>query len=272
MNYYKKYVFAFFIFIVGLICGLVISQNFTKNNILHSQSIDNNQIRSTDNANSVDKSFLWLDFPMEYFSKDDVQWGSLIDGSRDDTKMTNYDEAAIKNIAVYQSYPTTNISIQSYSSEIVPLELSSPSQTQEQINKLGDIEVYKAQESYKKFGVLVSHYLPDNYIYDIKKFDVDNDGQDESIVSSTQTFTAGFGSYRTDIVKGNNVIFSIREDNSSIIPAETPNGFYIEWGSVGEFNGRCCEEGVKRTRFVYKDGQFTPLYEQEVRYLKIGKK
>jgi hypothetical protein len=271
MKYNKKYVFILFTFIVGLICGLVISQNFIKDNTLHLESIGNNQSKTNDVANTFDKSFPWLDFPMEYFKKEDVQWGSVKDKS--DDEISDYKIAAIKNIAVYQSYPVTSTTIQSYSSEVFPLKLLSAGETQAQIAKM-EMGSYRAEESFKKFGVLTSHYLPAYSIYAVDKFDVDGDGQDESIVSYTQTDAAGFGAPMTDIIKGNNIIFTLSETGStvnSILPAETTNGFYAEWGSVGEFTGRCCEEGLKRTRFVFKDGKFTPLFEQEIRYLKVGK-
>ena len=119
--------------------------------------------------------------------------------------------------------------------------------------------------------MLVTNYLPDYYIAYLDEFDVDGDGKKETIVNYNVTGAADAGSYNSDIVKGDQIVFSVREDNSKIIPADTDNGFYVEWAN-GEFGSpRCCAEGIMRTRFVWRDNEFAPIYEQEVRYLKIGK-
>ncbi len=78
--------------------------------------------------------------------------------------------------------------------------------------------------------------------------------------------------YKTDIIKGDKIVFSSTEDNSSIVKSENGNGFYVEWNNPKYQYSRCCEEGLTRTRFAYKSHQFIPIYEQEVRYLKIGKR
>lgn len=258
-----KFILIIVIFLAGFISGTIF--DITQAGRNSAQPKVDNKVES---SQSGDISNIWMDLPLDYFSKNDVQWGSAGNGNGD--KITDYTQAAIKNMAVYQSYPATITTIQSYSNEEIDLKLLSPSETQKKISEMQTGQ-NKAEDSYKEFGVLVSHFLPEEYIYSVKKFDVDGDGQSESIVGHTQTFAAGFGSYTTDVIKGNKIIFSVTEDNASIIPADTSNGFFVEWGSVGELNGRCCEEGIKRTRFVFKDGEFKPLYEQEVRYLKIGK-
>lgn len=216
------------------------------------------------------QSFTWLDLSLDYFSKKDVQWGSAGKGNGD--KITDYTQAAIKNLAVYQSYPTLNSTITSYENESIPLKNSAPSEINKEISKVVSYGQPQVEDSYKQFGTLISNYLPDRYIWKTDKFDVDGDGLAETIAYTNMTGAADGGSYTSDIIKGNNIIFSVQEDNSMIIPADTSNGFYIEWGQVGDPNaGRCCEEGIKRTRFVFKDNKFIPIYEQEIRYLKVGK-
>lgn len=226
--------------------------------------------RSQTNSDLNDQVTKWLDLPVEYFSKKDVQWGS---GGKGETgKITDYIQVALKNKTVYQSYPTLNSTITYYKNESVPLKNLTFNEINNEISKVVSYGQPQVEDSYKQFGTLISNYLPDKYIWKTDKFDVDGDGITETIVYTNMAGAADGGSYTSDIIKGNNIIFSVSEDNSMIIPADTPNGFYIEWGAVGDPNsGRCCEEGIHRTRFVFKDNKFVPIYEQEVKYLKIGK-
>ena len=103
------------------------------------------------------------------------------------------------------------------------------------------------------------------------KFDLTGDGNQEKVVVYNSVAAADAGSYHADVIQCDTIIFSVVEDNAAIVPADTTNGFYIEWRSSKDVTARCCPDGFMRTRFVYKDGQFIPLYEQEVKYLKVGK-
>lgn len=229
-------------------------------------TIVNNQTNSETDAQVSQ----WLDLPLDYFSQRDVQWGSAGKGNGD--KITDYTQVAIKNLTVYQSYPTLDTTIKNYDNEIIPLKNLTSAEIQQEISKVVSYGQTQVEDSYKQFGTLISNYLPDRYIWKTDKFDVDGDGIAKTIVYTNMTGAAGAGSYTFDIIKGNNIIFSMKEDNSMLIPADTSNGFYVEWGQAGDPNaGRCCEEGVKRTRFVFKDNKFIPIYEQEVKYVKIGK-
>ena len=89
------------------------------------------------------------------------------------------------------------------------------------------------------------------------------------IVSYNYYGRASGGSTRTDIIKNDTIIFSLGEDESYIKPADTNNGFFVEW-RIPDDTPRCCPEGYRRTRFVFQDGKFIPIYEQEIRYMKVG--
>lgn len=259
-------IFVIIIFLAGLVSGLFINQNLIKKKVVPLQSTINNQT----NIKSNTQSFDWLDIPVEYFSRKDVRWGSAGKGSSGN--ISDYSQVALLNKAVYQSYPTELITIKDYSSEIKPLKARSFDEIMQELSKSNPEEYSKTvvKENYQKYGSLATNYLPTDSIWTLEKFDVDEDGTPETIVSYNFVGSADGGSYRSDIIKGNNIIFSVQEDNASIVPADTTSGFYVEWRSTKD-NARCCPERFIRTRFVFKDGKFTALYEQEVKYLKIGK-
>lgn len=212
-----------------------------------------------------------LNLPVNYFSIDDVRWGSVGNGNGD--KITDYTQVALENETVYQSYPTTNITIKEYSNKIKPLNIKSYTKVLEELSKLelGWWSEKVVEDNYKEFGSLATHYLPTDNISLLDKFDVDEDKIKETVVTYNYTGAADAGSYKSDIIKGNNVIFSVQEDNASIVPADITNGFYVEWRSQKDESPRCCATGFMRTRFVLKDGGFVPIYEQEVKYFVVGK-
>ena len=216
------------------------------------------------------KQLPWLNLPLEYFSRKNIEWGSVINSDGED--ITDWGKVALDNKSIYQSYPTLNVTISDYSSEIKPLVKKSFDTILKEYKK--DEEIFsdaRIRENYQTYGALAANYLPDYYIAYFDEFDVDGDGQNESIVYYNVTGAADAGAYNSDIVKNGRIIFSVKEDNASIIPADTDNGFYVEWANRDFGFPRCCAEGKMRTRFVWRDNEFVPIYEQEVRYLKIGK-
>jgi len=213
-----------------------------------------------------------LDLPMEYFSKEDIQWGSVLPETIGKT-IREYSQVALENKAVYQSYPTTKITIEKYSSETRPLQIKPLSDIKAEMKNQfppGSLWIQEADDNYKEYGDLATHYFPNFHISLLDQFDVNDDGIKEKIISYNFVGRADGGSYQTDIIKGNNIIFSVQEDNSSIVPADTLNGFYVEWRSPEHSAPRCCEPGYFRTRFIFKNGEFIPLYEQEVGYMFVG--
>lgn len=267
MKIKEIYLIVFPVFIIGLFCGLFIDRGLVKKPVVSSQSA----VNSEKHIKSNDTLFPWLNLPVEYFSNKDVRWGSAGNGNGD--KITDYTQVALGNGTVYQSYPTTVTTIKQYSGEVKPLRIRSFDEALKEFSKDNPDGSWETviKENYQKFGNLLTNYLPIYVIEKIGKFDVDNDGVPETIVTYNFAGRADAGSYQTDIIKGNNIVFSANEDRSAIVPADTASGFYVEWGDTNENGGRCCPEGFFRTRFIYKDGKFEPIYEQEVKYLKVGK-
>lgn len=226
------------------------------------------------NASYIEcKDYPQYDLPLKYFSIKDATWGS-IGGDGEEGTIEEYNQVALDSREVYQSYPTTKITISDYSSKIVPISNKKFGDIK---NKIIEIEgedsywVTEIEKQYQEYGQVAVHFW-DEFL-DIEMFntfDVDDDGIDEKILGLNFVGRADGGSYNVVIVKGNNVIFSVDEDNSFILPHETGNGFYVEWRNPTDESARCCSTGFLRTRFVYEDGKFVPIYEQEVRYFMVG--
>ncbi len=85
-----------------------------------------------------------------------------------------------------------------------------------------------AESNYEDYGDLSTNYLPERHIQQLDEFDVNLDGISERIVTHNFVGRANAGSYGSDIIEGDTIIFSAIADNASIVPAETPNGFYVE--------------------------------------------
>jgi hypothetical protein len=225
------------------------------------------------NANYVKcKDYPQFDLPLKYFSNQDVKWGSLGGDGKKGT-IEEYDQAALDSKEIYQSYPTTTTTIKNYSSEIIPLTTEKFSDVFKKIQETeGDSWLSAIKKNYQDYGQMAVHFLKsyiDIEMYDT--FDVDNDGVKEKILGLNSIGRASGGSYNAAIIKGNNIIFSVDEDNSFIVPHETGNGFYVEWRNPTDESSRCCQTGYIRTRFVYEGGKFVPIYEQEIRYFMVGK-
>lgn len=220
------------------------------------------------------KEFPWLDLPLKYFSVKDVEWGSAGGKGKEGT-MDEYTQAALDGKAVYQSYPTTTTTIKQYSADTTPLTTKTWQEVRKKIQETEDNSVWleEVDKNYKTYGQMAVHFLTD--FQDIEmfdSFDVDGDGVKEKILGLNSVGRADGGSYEAAVVKGDKVIFVVREDESFIVPADTANGFYVEWRDPNDDSAKCCQQGYKRTRFVYEDGKFKPLYEQDVRYMIVGKK
>lgn len=217
--------------------------------------------------------FPWLDLPLKYFSVKNVEWGSAGGKGKEGT-MEQYTQAALDSQAVYQSYPTTKTTIKQYSADIVPITTKPWGDVRKKIQETEDNSAWldEVDKNYKTYGQMAVHFLAD--FQDIEmfdSFDVDNDGVKEKILGLNSVGRADGGSYEAAIVKGDKVIFVVREDESFIVPADTPNGFYVKWRSPDDDSARCCPRGYMKTRFVYEDGKFKPLYEQDVRFVVVGK-
>lgn len=227
-----------------------------------------------ENANYIEcKDYPQFDLPLKYFSIKEVRWGSLGGEDKKDT-IEEYNQAALDSKETYQSYPTTTTTIKEYSSEIIPLTTEKFSDVFKKIQENeGDSWLEVIKDNYRDYGQMAVHFLKSYMDIEMyETFDVDGDGVKEKILGINSIGRASGGSYGAAIVKGNNIIFSVDEDNSFILPHETGNGFYIEWRNPTDESSRCCQTGYIRTRFVYENGKFVPIYEQEIRYFMVGKK
>lgn len=243
---------------------------------------ENKQITTEDKCNnsmySLSKEcekYQLLDIPLKYFSVKDVRWGSAGGNGKDGT-IEEYTQAALDSKVMYQSYPTTKTTITDYSSDIVPATTKKYTDIRKEIQKAeGDDSHWLTytDDNYKEFGQIAVNFLAD--FQDIEfsdSFDVDDDGIKEKILGLNFIGRADGGSFRAAIIKDGKIIFSVTEDKSFIVPADTSNGFYVEWKDPKDDSALCCQTGYIRTRFVYEGGKFKPLYEQEVRFLLVGKK
>jgi len=227
------------------------------------------------NASYVEcPEFPWLDLPLKYFSVKNVEWGSAGGDGKEGT-MEQYTQVALDSKEVYQSYPTTTTTIKQYSADIVPVTTKKWADVRKEIQKTEDNSHWMeaVDANYKEYGQLAVHFLDDFQdieMYD--SFDVDGDGIKEKILGLNSVGRADGGSYNAAIVKDNKVIFYVEEDESFIVPADTPNGFYVKWRSPSDDSPRCCPIGYVKTRFVLNNGKFVPLYEQDVRYVVVGKR
>lgn len=244
----KFYLFILFAYILGIVSWVVVSER-----IKTPVKPENKETVST----SVYPN---LPLGLKYFNEKDTRWGS-------GNKM-----AAFDNKTVFQSYPTINCTIKAYSNEERKIKTKSLDEALSRANLLDGISnewEKTAKEAYDNWGSIVTHYLPDDLVENIEKFDVDGDSKQEMIVTYNFFGRADGGSARTDIVKDDTIIFSVGEDQSYISPADTNDGFFVEW-RISDDTPRCCPEGYRRTRFVFQDRRFIPLYEQEIRYMKVG--
>ncbi len=218
-----------------------------------------------------EKDFQPLSLDVTYFNYDDIRWGSA-DHYKEFEKgdIRQFSQLALNSAVVYQSYPSVEITLTEYDDSIkeikaLPLE--------EAIRLLKedcpmDWPVKSARENYQKYGSFSTYTLPEQEIFEVKHFDVDGDNKKETIVHKNYNCRADGGSISADIVKNNQIIFSATGDDAMIFPADTNNGFYVEQ-RLDDDSRRCCPTGLLRTRFVFSEGKFVPIYEQEVKYVQV---
>lgn len=220
-----------------------------------------------------------LDLPLRYFPDVDTQWGAVNTGRDSDDKNT-WRIAAMEGGA--RSFPTTTVTISSenYSSEISSLP---PVKTREEIRKEDTTEdgeeffnEYK-DELFSQYGSMAGRFLSEGYaITEIEEFDVDNDGKTEKIIS-----LCGVGGnhcpHEIIIIKNEKIIFSTTAGMTGLelAKSETGNGFYVHWVPTTtegkwQWRGLCCPIGYINTRFVFEEGVFKPVYEQEVIFFQVN--
>lgn len=185
--------------------------------------------RATPSASPAENNFPTLTLPAKYFLTKDMT------NWEDDLK-GSWTSASINNQDVYQSYPSTDISFTDYSNESKPLSSVDMS----------------------------------GYTTGIKKtFGVEGDGSTETIETLCPSDSMDGYCGEIQIVKGTTVIFHATSDHIDILPSPTGNGFYVKSENDTLQPSRCCALGYVKTRFVYENGTFKPVYEQNVYYLNV---
>lgn len=216
-----------------------------------------------------------INLPMKYFPKDTIAWGSVRD-SIEDTDTWN---SAALDIG-YHSFPTTTITISpdQYSNEVTDLptiksdkEILPIINPEDEWASVAEARKERFIEQIEKYGDLARSFLPDDGIVFLNKFDVDADGSEETIIG-----ICGDGGnhcpHKIIIVKEGKIIFSTWGSMSTkeMISSDTPNGFFIKWANDEQENqGFSSPSGYMKTRFVYEDGKFVPVYEQEILYVEV---
>lgn len=123
----------------------------------------------------------------------------------------------------------------------------------------------------KKYGELIGGFFANNneYITHSTSFDVDTDGKQEMILE-----TAPFGAHHTPwtgfIIKDNKIILSFPLEHGSIERSKDGNGFYVRHQLYLNNAGACCASGYRLYRVIYENGEFKPVWEQDVTYLKFN--
>lgn len=215
-----------------------------------------------------------LNLPLRYFQDSDIR-GGYYSGKGDSAYKNTMSSAYLDG--GYRSFPTTTIKLSSddYSNKREKLPAI---KLQDQIlpENLDEGFVYKESftEQIQKYGALATRFLTDDYIVDLQKFDVDGDGKDETIV-----FLCGLGGnhcpHRIIVIENDTIIFSFSAGltDRNLIKSETGNGFYVHWVPIENDTKwdapLCCSPGYISTRFVYENGKFKPVYEQEVLYFEV---
>lgn len=225
-----------------------------------------------------------LDVPIEYFGERQSVFSS---GYGPITEWTSgaFDLGVL-------SAPTTTllISTRSFANVLNDLpptkslsEIAGPSMTEERQQELCDqglcapLDYYPFkslhEEQYDEYGDIVLGFLADGYYFtNYQEFDVTGDGQLEVIID-----ICGIGGnhcpHKTIVVSDDKIIFSTSPGviYSGIKPANNRNGFYLYWTpSSGSWDYPfCCPPGYMKTRFIYKEKEFVPVYEQEGIYVLI---
>lgn len=257
-------------FIISLIFLSFLLGRFTapKNQEVLSQTeTANTQVLSE----TTENEFQPLSLDVTFFDYDDIRWGSADHYKEfEEGDIRQFSQLALNNTAVYQSYPTAEITLTDYDNSVRDLEALPLEEALGLLKKDCDMDwpIQTATDNYQKHGSFTTYTLPDQEIYKIDYFDVDGDDKDEAIVHKNYNCRADGGSTSADIVKDNKIIFSANGDDATILPADTNNGFYVEQRLFDD-SARCCSTGVLRTRFVLKDNQFVPIYEQEVKFMQV---
>ena len=125
-------------------------------------------------------------------------------------------------------------------------------------------------KSYKEYGSRIGGYFASQgqIVIAVKKFDVDLDDIPEDIIE-TEYLDSQHPPSEGYIVKNGTIILSTGLQGGSIEPTKDRNGFYLKNSIRDDGQPLCCPSGYRLYRIVYEKGFFRPVWEQEVKYVRV---
>ena len=207
-----------------------------------------------------------LSLSLSYFHREDLQ-GGFVKLELDSDDFTKWEKAQFDG--GYRSRPTTTITFIDFrnTDEALPDLPDEEEWTSLTDDMTAYSSLYAAQ--HQAYGEIGKRYAGKmKYIY-IAEADVTNDGMPEKILWISNV-GGNHPPHRFQIVQNERIIFEagvsalVRE----LDPHPTQNGFILKWLADKHHEGRglCCPIGYTATRFVFEDGEFVPVYEQDNRY------
>lgn len=131
--------------------------------------------------------------------------------------------------------------------------------------------LYAAQ--HQDYGEIGKRYVGKMQVIYITEADVTNDDIPEKILAVSNV-GGNHPPHLYQIVQNERIIFEATGASTLprvLDPHPTQNGFILEWLGEKHLEGRgmCCPLGYTATRFVFDDGEFVPVYEQDNRYFQV---
>lgn len=136
-------------------------------------------------------------------------------------------------------------------------KLCSPKNSAE-IAKLNDA---RALENYKQFPAFAGYYLPQNYVVDVDLLDIDNDQENETVVSYTCP-VCNAPPRGLDIIKNNKIIFTAQGGNLEVKPIKGENGFYLNVSGLTIPRS----QGYTAIKFQANQTGYYPVAEDDIKY------
>lgn len=206
-----------------------------------------------------------LNLPLNFFSYDNVRSGSA------GGEYPNWQSARFSN--GFRSFPTTTIQFNDYSNEHIELpDLPTDTEWNLLIAEGSPFNwLYKEQGD--NYGDLGRRFSNDNMLMSlVESVDVTGDGIPETVLALGD-MGGNHQPYYYKIVQDDKIIFESGKGTAQLAglePDSTGKGFTLSWRDDKHLTqGLCCAIGNYKTRFVYTDGVFMPLYEQEELYYQI---
>ncbi len=136
-----------------------------------------------------------------------------------------------------------------------------------EIGGLPTKEITLSSYSNKKYPFVEPPSFPGKEPFYLEPADVDGDGNKEKIIL-TWTNLLYSRPNKLQIVKGEQVVFEVTDlPRVWFEQSESHKGFYIG-NEIGD-NKDCCYAGNRLVRFILESGEFKPVWEQKIMYLRI---